>query len=553
MIQVQITEPDPVFISATIANVTCYGSSDGLVDVSVSGGTGPYDYSWSDGSVSEDISMLATGNYVLTVSDLFGCIAQEQFLIAQPDPIIVSFTSTDATCFGSTDGMINVSANGGIAPYSYLWQNGSTDTTLQHLASGTYMLTVTDNHSCSILTAFAISQPAEIAVQFQQTFNPCIAGTGSVTTVISGGIDPLIYSWSDGSSASSATGLNPGVYTLTITDALGCMVSDTISVGGITNPMALAFNSVSASCSDSDDGSADLTISGGQEPYSYLWSNGNTAEDLFLVIGGNYDVTVTDANGCTVSGNVLIEAPAPMAVSFNVIPVGCGVTKGSITAIAAGGTPGYSYTWNIGETTSFIDDLDPGIFTVTISDINGCSVTDSVELVAYPELIATVETGDASYSGAADGSIDLSVNGGAIPYLYEWSDGSVTEDLIGVTAGIYTVTITDFSGCQLTLTAEVLNTSLTSVNNEETNQPQILISQLGGNTFLEVTASGNENYNLELYDNSGRLISGFLTGYMQIGESRKIEIPAKNIASGLYIIVLRGNDTVKSMKMMLRN
>ena len=317
--------------------------------------------------------------------------------------------------------------------------------------------------------------------------------------------------------------------------------------------MALAFNSVSANCSDSDDGSADLTISGGQEPYSYLWSNGNTAEDLFLVLGGNYDVTVTDANGCTVSGNVLIEAPAPMAVSFNVIPVGCGVTKGSITAIAAGGTPGYSYAWGTGETTSFIDNLDPGFFNVTVTDINGCTVTDSVEVVAHPELIATVETADASYPGAADGSIDLSVNGGAIPYLYEWSDGSVTEDLIGVVAGIYTVTVTDFSGCQLMMTAEVMNASLTSLNNEEINQPQILISQIGGSTFLQITASGNENYNLELYDNSGRLISGFLSGYMQKGEIRKIEIAAKNIASGLYIIVIRGNESVKSMKMMLRN
>lgn len=553
MIQVQITQPDPVLITATIVNLTCHGANDGLIDVAVSGGNGPYDYSWSDGSVSEDISMLGIGNYVLTVSDLFGCTAQEQFIITQPDPINVAFITTDATCCGSTDGMITVSANGGNAPYSYLWQNGSTDTTLQNLASGTYMLTVTDNHSCSILTAFAVSQPAEISIQFQSAFDPCITGSGSISTVISGGIDPLIYSWSDGSSGPSATGLNPGVYTLTITDALGCMTSDTVTVGGIANAMALAFNSVSANCSDSDDGSADLTISGGQEPYSYLWSNGNTAEDLFLVLGGNYDVTVTDANGCTVSGNVLIEAPAPMAVSFNVIPVGCGVTKGSITAIAAGGTPGYSYAWGTGETTSFIDNLDPGFFNVTVTDINGCTVTDSVEVVAYPELIGTVESADASYPGAADGSIDLSVNGGAIPYLYEWSDGSVSEDLIGVVAGIYTVTVTDFSGCQLMMTAEVLNASLTSVNNEETNQPQILISQIGGSTFLQITASGNENYNLELYDNSGRLISGFLSGYMQIGESRKIEIPAKNIASGLYIIVIRGNDTVKSMKMMLRN
>ncbi|MBK9423236.1 MAG: T9SS type A sorting domain-containing protein [Bacteroidetes bacterium] len=553
MIQVQITQPAPVFITATIANVTCHGTNDGLIDVTVSGGTSPYDYFWSDGSFSEDISTLESGIYVLTVSDLFGCIAQEQFIISQPDPIAITFTTTDATCFGSTDGAIQVSANGGNAPFSYFWQNGSTDTTLQNLASGTYMLTVTDNHACSIITAFAVSQPDEILIQFQQTFDPCNAGTGSVATVISGGNDPFIYSWSDGSAGSSISGVNPGIYTLTITDAFGCMVSDTVSVGGITDPMTLAFNSVSSSCHDTDDGSADLTISGGQEPYSYLWSNGNTAEDLLLVLGGNYDVTVTDANGCTVAGNVLIEAPEPMAVSFNVIPVGCGVTKGTITAHASGGTPAYAYVWATGETTSFIDNLDPGFFNVTVTDINGCSVTDSVEVIAYPELIATVETGDASFPGAADGSIDLSVNGGAIPYLYEWSDGSVTEDLSGVVAGIYTVTITDFSGCQLMLTAEVMNSSLTSLNNNGNDQPELLISQIGGSTFLQVTASGNDNYNLELYDNSGRLISGFLSGQMQKGEVRKIEIPEKNIASGLYIIVLRGDNNVKSMKMMLRN
>ena len=248
-----------------------------------------------------------------------------------------------------------------------------------------------------------------------------------------------------------------------------------------------------------------------------------------LVLGGNYDVTVTDANGCTVAGNVLIEAPEPMAVSFNVIPVGCGVTKGTITAHASGGTPAYAYVWATGETTSFIDNLDPGFFNVTVTDINGCSVTDSVEVIAYPELIATVETGDASFPGAADGSIDLSVNGGAIPYLYEWSDGSVTEDLSGVVAGIYTVTITDFSGCQLMLTAEVMNSSLTSLNNNGNDQPELLISQIGGSTFLQVTASGNDNYNLELYDNSGRLISGFLSGQMQKGEVRKIDITCYRI------------------------
>lgn len=541
---VEIKQPDVLSATSTIAGLTCFESADGLIDIEVTGGTSPYFYNWSNGAITEDISGLQAGTYSVQVTDSHGCVWSQNYSVSQPDPLSVSFTSQQVTCFGGSNGSIDISVSGGNAPYNYEWSNGSFAEDIAGLASGTYMVTVSDAHQCQMISAFAISQPDELEITLMASDAICTVPNGSITSQIVGGTAPYGYQWSDGSSGSDILNAVPGIYTLTVTDVNGCQTTDTAVVGGASQLLQLSFNSVSASCSNTDDGSADLTVAGGTEPYSFNWSNGNIAEDLFLVLGGNYDVTVTDANGCTVLGSVEIESPDPLQIDFNIVPIGCGVTKGSVTANISGGTPSYTYLWSTGETTNSINNLDPGQFTLTATDLNGCQVTAVADVVAYADLVATSEAGDESLPGANDGSIDLSVSGGEAPYVFEWSNGAITEDLAGLSAGIYSVTVSDFSGCTIQLSAEVFP-AITSGLQETASSANGFISYENGVVWLVLNTNGKEKSSAWVYNYAGQSIMNL--SEMDLSKN-KVNLSDKNLASGIYLIRLDAGSTTEVLK-----
>jgi gliding motility-associated-like protein len=482
---VTITQPAAALsLTQTQVNVLCFGGSTGSINLTPAGGTAPYTYNWSNGFTGQDPSGLVAGTYTVIVTDANGstggCTATSTVTITQPAAAVSGTTSqVNVACFGGTTGSINLTPSGGTVPYTYAWSNGFTGQDPSGLAAGTYSVVISDANGsaggCTATVSVTITQPAAaLTLATSQVNVLCNAGSnGSIDITPSGGTAPYTYLWSNGAITQDLSGLPAGTYTVNVTDAAGttggCAATATIT---ITQPTALtqtltAFtypSGTNISCFGLSNGSANLTIGGGVPGYTYTWSNGAVTEDLSGVPAGTYNVTVIDANGCTITSSVTLNQPAVLASTatpfvyaggYNV--TGC-LSNGSIDLGVTGGNPGYTYSWSNGATTQDISSLAAGTYTVTVTDINGCQTTSSVTLTQPNPLAQTISAftypsgTNISCFGLSDGSVDLTITGGAPNYTYAWSNGATTQDLTNVPFGTYNVTVTDANGCQITST-----------------------------------------------------------------------------------------------------
>ena len=286
------------------------------IDLDVNGGVAPFDYSWSNGATSEDLAGLGGGTYTVTVTDDNGCIASTMFIVNEPSQVTISGSITNVSTYGGSDGAINITAAGGTGPYSYLWEDFSTDEDRSGIVAGTYTVTVTDNNSCSVSASFTVTQPQNpLSLSETHTDVTCFGfDNGSIDITVSGGISPFSYLWNDGNTNEDRTGLSGGTYTITVTD----FVSSTATISVTINENAelqLSSSITDIQCNGDGDGEIDITVTGGGLPYSFLWSNGSTNEDLTGLSGGTYSVTVTDNAGCVTSGTYNVFEPTLISIS----------------------------------------------------------------------------------------------------------------------------------------------------------------------------------------------------------------------------------------------
>ncbi len=466
--QVQITdivisEPAEVLTADYTTNdLDCFGDSDGSIDITVTGGTAPYTYLWSNGATTEDLASLSAGTYSVVITDANGCTTSlDNIEITQPTELTATKDAPkNVSCFGGSDGSIDITVSGGTAPYTYLWSNGETTEDLASLSAGTYSVVITDAKGCTTsLDNIEITQPTELTATKDASKNvSCYGGSdGSIDISVSGGTSPYTYLWSSGQTTEDLASLSAGTYSVVITDANGCTTNlDNIEITQPTQLDAEVVEITDAACNGAENGSIDIKVSGGTAPYTYLWSNGATSEDLNNIASGNYSVEITDKNNCKFSlKDIVVANPASLIVSLeDKSDVNCyGGADGSIAIKVEGGTAPYSYSWNNGETTKDLIDLAAGTYSVTVTDANNCSADlDGIQIVQPSELSAQV-SGKMMVScyGGSDGSIDITVSGGTAPYTYLWSNGETSEDLVGITAGIYSVEITDSHNCKINL------------------------------------------------------------------------------------------------------
>lgn len=444
-----VAEPSVIVVNSTVTDVDCNGGSDGAIDLSVSGGSSPYFYNWSNGEATEDISGLSAGTYSITITDVSGCVMTTSFTVSEPTAISLSISGTNVSCNGGTDGTASVTASGGTPPYTYLWSGGQTSASISGIAAGTHDVSVTDANGCSMSASTVVSEPAAISITVTVTDESCMAsGDGAISLSISGGTAPYSYSWSNGSTSQTISGLSAGNYVVTITDANGCTA---MANGTVSAPTVLSVSSVvsDVTCNSNSDGDIDVTVSGGTPPYSFLWNTGASTEDLSGLVAGTYTVTVTDANGCTAEETNVMNELIAVTSTHVATGVTCnGLTNGAIDLTVSGGFGGYTYAWSNGETTEDLSNLAGGVYMVTVTDGSGCQIVESIT-VAEPGAIALFFlVTDVSVFGGNDGAIDLVVNGGTPPFTYLWSNGANTQDLNNLPAGQYTVAVTDANGCQ---------------------------------------------------------------------------------------------------------
>ncbi|NBB23444.1 hypothetical protein GVN20_29100, partial [Runella sp. CRIBMP] len=492
-----IVATDGPIITEVHTNPLCEGSNTGSITPTVTGGTAPYTYSWSNGTATANATGLAAGTYTLTVTDATGCKNQITVILTAPASIQTDYTKTDVKCFGASTGAINLLASGGTGAYTYSWtKNGSaianTTASLTGLGAGTYVATVTDANNCTTTQTIVLAQPAAALGATAALINAKCAGStnGQATLTVTGGTSPYTYAWTGPGGYTATTkdisGLAAGTYSVTITDANACTF--TLNNQSITEPAALALgtpNITNVKCFGGKDGAASIAVTGGTSPYTYLWSNGATTASLTGVAAGSYTLTVTDANGCAKTSapiNIGEPAAALAATATGTNPACAGTSTGSINLVVTGGTSPYTYAWSNSTTAQSPTGLAAGVYSVVVTDANGCTANANATLTDPAAITASAVVTSPACNGGNTGSITLTAGGGVGTLSYTWGDGPTTQNRTGLTAGLYTVTIKDGNNCTLVKSYTVSE-----------NSPMVL-SMI--NTDISCFGAANGNINL---------------------------------------------------------
>jgi gliding motility-associated-like protein len=432
--------------------------------------TGASTYTWT-GGVQNGVPFFptASGQYMVSGTNANGCTDTDTLNLSINPPIIATATVTNNLC-GNASGSILLAVSGGTSPYTYLWSNTAITQDILNIGSGTYIVQITDANGCQLIDTFQVQQANSMTLT-SNIVNPTCSNlaNGSIDISLAGGTPPFVYNWSNNANTQDISNLLPGNYTLSVTDANGCVQNGTYVLSA-PSAISITFNSNTIGCFGAAVGQVTSTVSGGLPPYIYNWNNGATTSNLTNVVAGNYSLTVNDAGGCSESASVTIQQPQNQFIlSAALTNVTCyGQNNGAIDLTATGGTLLYTYNWNNGLfTTPDISNLVAGNYIVNITDGNGC-VYDSTFTITQPNQALQLQTSQVNLNcqNGNNGFVDLSVSGGSQPYTYLWSSGQTTEDIFNLTAGLYSVAVTDQNGCtetsSLTLTEPVIPFELTA-------------------------------------------------------------------------------------------
>ena len=489
-----IVEPAPITIHMVTNNISCNGGTDGSISANVAGGTAPFTYTWSDTTLTgASPSGLSAGTYGVTVSDANGCPSGSgSTTITEPGAIALTFSQVTANC--NVNGEASVAVTGGTAPYAYAWSNGQSTATATGLTGGAYSVTVTDSIGCSaILTDTVLStDPVSISVALSSP-SACGVSDGSASVTIATGSSPFAYQWSTGATTTtgSLSGLAAGSYTVTVTDFNLC--ADTVSFTLVDSlAPTLNISSTDVNCLGGSDGEATVTAFGGTPAYTYLWNDAGaqTTATAAGLVAGTYEVTVTDNAGCSGLLSTTINEPSTAVAvdSVSSTNITCnGSADGTGMAYASGGTGSISYSWSSGSSNASASGLAAGTYTVVATDANGCTASDSITVTEPTALAVSATSTNITCHGAADGAVDLTVAGGTAPYNYAWDNSASTEDLTGLSAGNYQVTVTDAGGCTGNAFASITEPTALSVSSGTVTD----VSVAGGaDGAIDMTVSG---------------------------------------------------------------
>jgi len=487
-------------ISSTVTQVTCSGGTNGVIDITPSGGTPAYTYAWSNGATTQDLTGLTDGTYTLTLTDNNGCVLNEDVVVGTLPAIDITLNNSANEFCGQQNGSIDIDVTGGSGSYGYSWDNGVTTQDLSNINQGTYTVTVTDANSCTVNNAFTITNDVSNCSSFcyltlttnTVTDESCGDGAGAIDLNINNPTNPFVVSWSNGAGTEDINNLSTGIYSVTVTDANQCTETLDVTVGNNTGTLAISNPLITNDNCGNGNGSIDITVSGGTSPYAFAWSNGATTEDITGLMAGVNTVTITDAGGCTLTQSFTVGNNSPITETAIVLNENCGNNFGSINLTVSGGQSPFTYAWSTGATTEDINNLTAGTYNVVITDNVGCQITsdytvnNSASNMSLSNITVTNEE-----CGNGTGAIDILVVGGTTPYTFAWNNGATTEDLSGLSAGTYDCTISDANGCQISTgnkivfnTAGTMNVTTTSLTDEVCGNGtgQIDVTVTGGTT-----------------------------------------------------------------------
>ncbi len=497
----EIEDENTLTALLTKDDVSCYGGNNGAIYTEVDGGTPPYNFIWSNGSTLQNISGLRIGEYRVTITDSEGeTIALEETLTQPESPIKIEGTVTPASC-NNNNGAIDVSVSGGTPPYTYVWTGNKTTEDLSDLYAGTYLLRVFDAAGCTMSASFIITEDTNLDLALTPNYLQCHQeGEGEITSIVTGGVEPYQYIWSNNDTTANISGVNSGSYSLTVTDAMGCSVTSSTYIGIAS--LSLSTSVVNPTCNGGDDGAISVTnVYYGTAPYTYMWDTGDTGFTLSDITSGRYRVTVTDANGCEVSRSVNLADRQALNINYSISPRNCNSDEDiEINISGSGGLDPYQYYFNENEISStFVVNTD-GAYEITMKDALGCETTEIIVISSSETTLdVNANISQPACGGASTGAAEIIVSGGSEPYQFNWSDGATSQNRNDLAPGEYQIEVIDANGCY----------SSTSFTIQETNiveasiiPPTTEINCETGGLKIYANWKGSDTYTWEIIEDS---------------------------------------------------
>jgi gliding motility-associated-like protein len=497
---VTLTEPAGIVVSAfklssspdNAFNIACTGNKTGSIELTVTGGSGNYNYSWSGpgtySATTKDIFNLGAGTYSAAITDQTNatCILTPlpTYTLTEPAPLGISAVKSisadgayNINCHGGT-GSIDITVTGGSAgTYVYTWGTsdgsgivpGQADQVA--LTAGTYHLVVKDANNCSLPIDVTLKEPAELAATLKPTHvtcNPPGFNNGSVDLTVTGGISPYTYSWSNGATTEDISGLTANTYTVTIRDMNNCILTSSVTVNPpqpIQYTKILSdFGTFNVSCKGSKNGSVNITTTSGLAPFTFVWQKvgggfSATSEDISGLWAGQYNLKITDSNLCEATETIDIKEPGKLSMTFALssstaggFNINCaGASTGSIDVVPVNQVGNTSYLWSDGNASKTRVNIPAGDYSIVITDSNGCTADSSVTLTDPDSLELEFDVTQPWCPDKPDGEIRLTATGGVVgtDYTYKWSDNSTGRDITDILTGEFKVTVTDLNGCSI--------------------------------------------------------------------------------------------------------
>ncbi|MGB4848933.1 MAG: T9SS type A sorting domain-containing protein, partial [Saprospiraceae bacterium] len=526
-------------IGANITNPQCYGICNGVIQIhAVGNGTPPYSYLWSDGTIGPLLSDLCPGYVSASVIDDNGCGAAETFLITQPSQVFAGAMSSGESGPGANDGKAWAIPYGGIGPYTYLWNNSSTDSLITGLIPGMYSVTVSDANACSATQTVTVNMFGCTTLDGNILNTSCFESCdGVITVTLNNPLPPVTYLWENGNTQSSRTGLCAGSYSVTATDAAGCSASGIFTV---TQPFPLNANAgnTDETAAHANDGTAWSAPIGGTGPYTYHWSNGSVDSLVTNLSPGAYFLTVTDANGCTDQDFALISAFQCIGLhTFLFVQPTCHAScDGNASAIISDTTSAISYLWSTGDTTSHIDNLCEGAYSLSITNEDLGCIDDSFIFELHPpaSLILFIDQ-IVHITDSTSASVSIHAGGGTNPYSYQWTGPggftSTSKDINVSLPGNYIIKIIDAHGC--TLMDSIVIEDNSTVGIPEAKHLEIEVYPNPARDWLFINPSDPNTYELKIINPEGRMIYA-------AKDIREVDL--HTLSAGIYILKISSGD-----------
>lgn len=439
--------------TSVVTDVLCAGDSTGAIDVTLTS-SGPVLYSWSNGSLDEDIDSLAAGEYTLSIIDTNGCVlAIIDTVFGPASPLTVFIASQNVLCYGDTSGSIDLQVSGGVLPYTYAWDNASTDEDLDSLLAGTYSVVVTDSNGCQLNASATLIAPASPLSALLTTNDVTCFGdsSGTISIIANGGTPGYSYSWNNGDTTTALLNVVAGVYTVTVTDSNNCVISLTDTILELSTPIIITSTLIQPNCLNGVSGEIQTIASGGVGTFTYLWSNGDTVATLDSLTAGVYDLTVTDSAGCTTTAVYVLTDSSQIVISLSGAADLC---EGDSILLSVNAYSGVNYQWLMnslplaGDTTNQLLVKTSGDYEINVT--SGCGLFSDGPVTVTVNPLPIISAGsDATIT--CDSVLSLNAIG-ALTYSWQPAALCTTPDQASTTVQPFITTAfvvygTDVNGC----------------------------------------------------------------------------------------------------------